>query len=44
MLKAELNNHLGYEPYERYESSYSRNGKKYKMVRSKYGQLEIDVP
>ena len=39
MLKAELNNHLGYEPYERYESSYSRNGKKYKMVRSKYGQL-----
>jgi len=44
MLKAELDNHLGYEPYERSESSNSRNGNKPKMVRSKYGQLEIDVP
>lgn len=44
MLKAELDNHLGYEPYERNQSSNSRNGKKSKMVRSKYGQLEIDVP
>lgn len=44
MLKAELDNHLGYEPYERNESSNSRNGKKSKLVRSKYGQLEIDVP
>jgi transposase-like protein len=44
MLKAELDNHLGYEPYERSESSNSRNGNKRKMVRSKYGQLEIDVP
>lgn len=44
MLKAELDNHLGYEPYERSESSNARNGNKSKMVRSKYGQLEIDVP
>ena len=44
MLKAELDNHLGYETYERNQSSNSRNGKKSKMVRSKYGQLEIDVP
>lgn len=44
MLKAELDNHLGYKPYERNESSNSRNGNKSKMVRSKYGQLEIDVP
>ena len=44
MLKAELDNHLGYEQYERNESSNARNGNKSKMVRSKYGQLEIDVP
>lgn len=44
MLKAELDNHLGYEPYERNESSNARNGNKSKLVRSKYGQLEIDVP
>ena len=44
MFKAELDNHLGYEPYERNESSNSRNSKKSKMIRSKYGQLEIDVP
>lgn len=34
MLKAELDNHLGYEPYERTESSNSRNGSNPKMVRS----------
>lgn len=44
MLKSELDNHLGYEPYERNESLNSRNGNKSKIVRSKYGQLEIDVP
>ena len=44
MLKAELDNHLGYDPYERTESSNSRNGSKPKMVRSHYGEFEIDVP
>lgn len=44
MLKAELDNHLGYNPYERSDSDNSRNGSKSKMVRSKYGQFEIDVP
>lgn len=44
MLKAELDNHLGYEPYERNQSSNSRNGNKSTIVRSKYCQLEIDVP
>lgn len=44
MLKAELDNRLGYEPYERNESSNARNVNKSKLVRSKYGQLEIDVP
>lgn len=44
MLKAELDNHLGYNPYERSDSDNSRNGSKSKIVRSKYGQFEIDVP
>jgi len=34
MLKAELNNHLGYDPYERTENSNSRNGNKSKKLRS----------
>jgi len=38
MLEAEMDNHLGYEPYERSESINARNGKKSKTVRSKYGK------
>lgn len=44
MLQAEMNNHLGYEPYERDESSNSRNGNKSKKVRSTYGEFQIDIP
>ena len=44
MLKAELDNHLGYDPYERTENSNSRNGSKPKKLRSKYGEIEVDVP
>ena len=44
MLQAELTTHLGYEEYERSENGNARNGTKPKKVRSKYGELEIDVP
>lgn len=44
MLEAEIDNHLGYEPYERSSNSNARNGLKSKTVRSKYGEMEIDVP
>ncbi|OPX41942.1 transposase, mutator family [Ruminiclostridium hungatei] len=44
MLEAELDNHLGYEPYERSENTNSRNGKKQKSIKSSYGEMEIDVP
>jgi len=44
MLEAELDNHLGYEPYERTENTNSRNGKKPKSIRSSYGEMEIAVP
>lgn len=44
MLAAEMDNHLGYDPYERTDSENARNGKKQKMIRSKYGEMEIEVP
>lgn len=44
MLEAEMDSHLGYEPYERSEGNNARNGKKSKTVRSKYGEMEIEVP
>ncbi len=44
ILEAEMDEHLGYEPYERSENSNSRNGKKSKTIRSKYGEMEINVP
>jgi putative transposase len=44
MLEAEMNEHLGYEPYERTDNTNYRNGKKTKSIRSSYGEMEIDVP
>lgn len=44
MLESEMNEHLGYEKYERSEESNYRNGTKPKSVRSKYGEFEVDVP
>jgi len=46
MLKAEMDNHLGYEKHapEASEFSNSRNGKTIKKVRSKSGELTIEVP
>lgn len=44
MLQAEMDEHLGYEKYGRSEESNYRNGTKSKRVRSKYGELDIDVP
>lgn len=44
MLEAEMDQHLGYEPYTRTDNTNSRNGKKPKSIRSKYGEMEIAVP
>lgn len=44
MMEAEMDNHLGYEPYERTSNSNARNGKKPKSIRSKYGEMNIRVP
>lgn len=44
ILKTEMDDHLGYERYERSEEPNYRNGTKSKRVRSKYGEFEVDVP
>ena len=44
MMEAEMDNHLGYEPYERTSNSNARNGKKPKSIRSRYGEMNIQVP
>lgn len=44
MFETEMNEHLGYEKYERDDEPNYRNGTKPKTVRSKYGEFEVDVP
>lgn len=44
MLESEIDNHLGYDRYERSENGNYRNGIKKKTVRSNYGEFSIDVP
>ena len=44
MMEAEMDNHLGYEKLERFDSDDYRNGYKTKRVNSSYGSMEIEVP
>ncbi len=44
MLESEMNEHLGYDKYERSAEPNYRNGSKPKTVRSKYGEFEVGVP
>ncbi len=44
MLEAELDEHLGYQEYERSDSSNYRNGKKTKKIRGNLSETEIEVP
>ena len=39
-----MDEHLGYESYERSDNDNYRNGTKKKRVRGNYGEFEIDVP
>ena len=43
-MEAEMDEHLGYENYERSDNDNYRNGTKKKRVRGNYGEFEIDVP
>ena len=44
MMEAEMDEHLGYESYERSDNDNYRNGTKTKRVRSNYGEFELEVP
>ena len=44
MIQAEMTEHLGYEEYQCSDNSNFRNGKKSKIIHSKYGEVLIDVP
>jgi transposase-like protein len=44
MMESEMDEHLGYERYERSSEPNYRNGTKTKNVRSKYGEFKVDVP
>ncbi len=44
MMESEMDEHLGYESYERSANTNYRNGTKKKKVRSNYGEFEIEVP
>ena len=44
MMETEMDDHLGYEKYERSDEKNYRNGTKSKRVRSKYGEFEVDDP
>ena len=44
MLEAELDEHLGYQSYERSDNTDYRNGSKPKTLKSSYGEIPIDVP
>lgn len=44
MLETEIDDHLGYNRYERSGEPNYRNGMKSKTVRSKYGEFQVDVP
>ena len=44
MLETEMDNHLGYDRYERCGEPNYHNGTKPKTVRSKYGEFQVEVP
>ena len=44
MMETELDEHLGYDEYERSDNPDYRNGVKHKKLRSSYGEIPIDVP
>ncbi|WP_176212743.1 IS256 family transposase [Clostridium acidisoli] len=44
MMEAEMDDHLGYEKYDRSNEPNYRNGSKSKKIRSKYGEMDINVP
>ena len=44
MLESEMDEHLGYQEYERSSNPDYRNGRKTKKIRGNFGETEIEVP
>ena len=44
MLESEMDEHLGYQEYERSSNPDYRNGRKTKKIRGTFGETEIEVP
>jgi putative transposase len=44
LLNVEMDEHLGYERYDRSEGTNARNGKKSKTIRGDFGEVEIETP
>ncbi len=44
MLESEMDEHLGYQEYERSDNPDYRNGKKTKKIRGNFGETEIEAP
>ena len=44
MLESEMDEHLGYQEYERSDNPDYRNGKKTKKIRGTFGETETEVP
>ena len=44
MLESEMDEHLGYQEYERSSNPDYRNGRKTKKIRGNFGKTEIEVP
>ncbi len=44
IMEAEMDDHLGYQKSERYDSDDYRNGYKTKRINSSFGSLDIQVP
>ena len=44
LMETEMDDHLGYDRYERSDKKNYRNVTKQKRVRSKYGEFEVDIP
>lgn len=44
MLESEMDEHLGYQEYERSSNPDYRNGRKTKKIRVNFGETEIEVP
>ena len=44
MLESEMDEHLGYQEYERSSNPDYRNGRKTKKIRRNFGETEIEVP